>query len=50
MHAPILSTPLQCNCGGICSLEEFTVGATHFLESVPAAQPADGKAERFFLA
>jgi hypothetical protein len=27
MHAPILSTPLQCNCGGICSLEEFAVGA-----------------------
>ena len=24
---PILSTPLQCNCGGICSLEEFAVGA-----------------------
>jgi hypothetical protein len=23
---PILSTPLQCNCGGICSLEEFAVG------------------------
>ena len=27
MHAPILSTPLQCNCGGICSLEELAVGA-----------------------
>jgi hypothetical protein len=49
MHAPIYRC--RFNRGGICPLEEFAVGAlTNFLDSVPAAELANRKAECFFLA
>jgi len=49
MHSPIYR--FRFNCGGICSIVEFAVGAlTNFLDSMPVAQLANRKAEWFLLA
>jgi hypothetical protein len=49
MHSPIYRC--HSNCGGISSIEEFAAGAlTNFLDSMPAGELANRKAECFLLA